>query len=67
MSLSVVLRLLLVGESAIVATVEYRSKRRRTNHNMMMTMNEEGPAELQGIVRHGQEGICSGTVEGDDT
>jgi hypothetical protein len=25
---------------------------------MMMTMNEEGPAELQGIVRHGQEGIC---------
>jgi hypothetical protein len=33
---------LLGGESAIVGIVEYRSRRRRTNHNVMMTMKEEG-------------------------
>jgi hypothetical protein len=51
---------LLGGESAMVETVECRSKRKRTNHNMMMTMKEEGLETSPRTKRHGQEGMCSG-------
>jgi hypothetical protein len=49
---------LLGGESAIVETVEHRSRRRRTNHNnmKMMMMKEEGLETS----RRGQEGTCGG-------
>jgi hypothetical protein len=51
---------LLGGESAIVETVEHRSRRRRSNHNdMMMAMKEEG-LETSRTKRHGQEGMCGG-------